>query len=652
MPPRVPEGSRVLETARFFDSVRFLDSDSAVVQRVPRRSVDVPAMPNQAAVAGLALRELGWRGRERLSRTAFVVCGLGMAAGQHPPVDQLVWTAVSSGQALRQAHRALQCGAVDLAVVAALREPAGFYLTVVVLRRAAEAVAEGDEVLGLVGATALRGGRRGQPVGCLGDLLTGLDGLSAAGSDGGHLDRTTGTAPAEAEADLALARWWSRPQRADSGLYLYSADATMPLAEPAPARLLMWSGRDEADERRVRRNLHGWLATMAPDDYPALAPVVPRGRRPGPVRAAVVAAADDAVDAVATARPVRSAGRPVVLLFPGHCEPYSRLAAGLYQRERVFTAAMDAALHLLGDDGDQIRAGWLGATEPLDARLARPMLFAVDYALGRLVLSWGVRPVALFGHDVGELVAATLAGVFSLPDAARMVHEQAAEQLALAVGQGAVGQGTVGQGVVGQGSVGQGYSVSYERPGIDHVIAGFELRPPARPVYSTYTGDVMTAADATDPGFWARQQSGPAGAADVRPALDRLLAAGGALLVDAGCGHTLAALTGTGHPSHPGGPPASGRPGHPVHPGGPPDSGHPDGPDGTRHPGGTDGGSSVVPLLPTRPCGQDADVRAVLGAAAQLWTEGHDLDPDALARLWAPYHEASTGWWPPPREIV
>ncbi len=55
----------------------------------------------------------------------------------------------------------------------------------------------------------------------------------------------------------------------------------------------------------------------------------------------------------------------------------------------------------------------------------QPALFIVEYAMAKTLISWGCTPSILIGHSIGEIVAATIAELFSLEDAIKLVYHRA-----------------------------------------------------------------------------------------------------------------------------------------------------------------------------------------------------------------------------------
>ena len=108
----------------------------------------------------------------------------------------------------------------------------------------------------------------------------------------------------------------------------------------------------------------------------------------------------------------------LALLFTGQGVDCSGVARGLGD-EPAFIAALGACADHLQAEGKDPRTSLLHGSNR--APTSQPELFALEYALAQLWLSWGVKPYALLGHSLGEIVAACVAGVFTLPDALRLV---------------------------------------------------------------------------------------------------------------------------------------------------------------------------------------------------------------------------------------
>ncbi|TLF60027.1 SDR family NAD(P)-dependent oxidoreductase, partial [Nonomuraea sp. KC401] len=195
-------------------------------------------------------------------------------------------------------------------------------------------------------------------------------------------------------------------------------------------RVVLWSAATEPAVRAQRGRLAGFFGGCGEEVFPDAAATLQHGRTPHRCRAALVAgSAADAAALLAGSEPVvtgtAQTDGSVAYLLPGQGSLREGTARELYGTVRGFTVAMDECLELFEEHGVPLYRRWLGRGEERDDA-GQALLFAVEYSLAEMWRQWGAPPAAVLGHSLGELSAAAIAGVFSLPDAIGLVVARAA----------------------------------------------------------------------------------------------------------------------------------------------------------------------------------------------------------------------------------
>jgi acyl transferase domain-containing protein len=311
-------------------------------------------------------------------------------------------------------------------------------------------------------------------------------------------------------------------------------EEALPVAAPAPSRpwqLLVLSAKTAPALDAATANLAEHLRRHPDLSLADVAFTYQVGRRAFSRRRILVCQSlADAVSALETRSPQQvwtgrdePIERPVVFVFPGQGAQYLQMGSELYRYEPAYRKHVEICAELLRSQAGVDVSAWLypddahteAATAlPDQVALAQAALFVVEYALAKLWMEWGVQPQALVGLDVGEYVAATLAGVLALEDALALV-------VLRAKGMHQSPDGATPGGALPESEAPSDIMLFAER------LKRANLKPARIPFLSNTSGTWITSEEATDPEYWTSQLRQAAtfahGAHDLAKELDGVL---------------------------------------------------------------------------------------------------------------------------------
>lgn len=370
----------------------------------------------------------------------------------------------------------------------------------------------------------------------------------------------------------------------------------LPETDDQPHTLLQFSGASREAMIRTAKRI---VEQVAADDSVKLADaaVTLRSRAELPHRGTLVISPDEPRDADAWIKrlhhselPAETSRPRVALLFSGQGNQYHRMGHGLYTSDSsiggMFRGWMDDLIDMLPrDDARDFREVLHTGSD--DGRIHRTewsqfALFSTQFALAKVLESFGIVPDVLLGHSVGELTAAALAGVWGPEDAARLVRERGllmqsqppGIMIATLAPAARVADAIAGtpdawvcldnspeRSVVGMaphalddvlakldaaGIIGTRLHTSqaFHTPMMDAAATAFTAavakvtsRDPRLPIISNRSGQLVRPGEMTEPGYWGDHITGAVRFTD---SITTLLADGPVLGIETGPGNSLA----------------------------------------------------------------------------------------------------------------
>jgi iturin family lipopeptide synthetase A len=324
-----------------------------------------------------------------------------------------------------------------------------------------------------------------------------------------------------------------------------------------PYKLVLLSARTSTALDSMADNLAKWLQENKDADLADVCYTLQAGRKEFPFRRKLLCEnTDQAISALLDVQKKRSQmhktgtqKQKLVFMFSGLGSQYLGMCKDLYSAEPVFKDETDKCISLLHElTGQDLKPVLFAASNDKeiahDIETGQYLVFIIEYAIAKLLMSWGVKPSAIIGYSFGEYVAACIAGVFNVEDALRIIHKRGQlmkslpagmmlsvplpaneialnEQLSLAIDNGSscVVSGPEEAIVAFEETIKEKRLMSMRLDStravhshmmesvmeeLQEFIENITLNAPGIPYISNVTGDWITDTDATDPQYWAK----------------------------------------------------------------------------------------------------------------------------------------------------
>ncbi|NJN10931.1 MAG: SDR family oxidoreductase [Richelia sp. RM1_1_1] len=291
-------------------------------------------------------------------------------------------------------------------------------------------------------------------------------------------------------------------------------EAPTPLASSSsrPWQLLVLSAKTESALEAATQNLSQHLMRHPDSNLADVAYTLQIGRRDFSHRRILVCSdTQDAIQALNQQASQRvltqfqdNGTSSVAFIFSGEDTLYADMGREFYETESVFSSLLERCClilrpHLELDLRSVIypkESEREVAVEKLQqTKFAQIALFVIEYALAQLWMSWGISPQAMIGQGIGEYVAATMAGVFSLEDALTLLAKNFSTES----------------------------------------LQEIHLNTPIIPFISNVSGTWITETEARNPNYWAQHQE----AVGFNQGIKELVKDSQRILLEVGCGDTL-----------------------------------------------------------------------------------------------------------------